>query len=123
MKAQRDELFHSLPKYGWQVVEVQEFFNVPWVRDWVDEFWIIESIWRPAGFRAYIFFLVDPQSGRNRGKGQEVWAVRISKKFKNIENPSFGDDYWDFSIGKSHWKESLKEIFAELASLRQRGLT
>lgn len=123
MKAQRDELFYSLPKQGWQVVEVQEFLNVPWVRDWVDELWIIESFWRPVGFRAFVFFLVDPQSGRERRKGQGVLDVRISKEFKDLDVPEFGNDYKEFSLGKGHWKESLRDIFAELAKLRQRGLT
>ena len=123
MKAQRDELFHSLPKHGWQVVEVQEFFNVPWVRDWVDELWMIESVWRPSGLRAFVFFLVDPESGRGRRKGQGVWAVRISNEFNDLDVPYFGEEYEDFLIGKGHWKESLKEIFAKLAKLQQRGLT
>jgi hypothetical protein len=60
MKAQRDLLFNSLPKHGWEIVEVEEFHGVPWVRDTVDESWIIKSIWRPIGFRAYVTFLVDP---------------------------------------------------------------
>lgn len=115
MKAQRDELFYSLPKQGWEVLEVKEFHFVPWVNDTVDEKWTIESIWRPVGFRSFVYFMVDPQTSPSqvRRKGEKVWAIRVSS----------GEEYNDFVLRKGHWQETLKEIFAELAKLRQRGLT
>jgi hypothetical protein len=122
MKAQRDLLFNSLSEHGWRVVEVQEFHNVSWVRDWVDELWIIESIWRPVGFRSFVFFLIDKEPSRGRRKGEGVLEVRVSKEFKEIDVPEFGEDYEDFPIGKGRWKQSINDLFAKLARFRQSGL-
>lgn len=122
MKAQRDLLFNSLSEHGWKAVEIQEFHNVSWVRDWVDELWIVESIWRPVGFRSYVFFLVGKEPNRGRRKGEGVLEVRVSKEFKDAFVPEFGEHYEDFPINKGHWKESINDLFATLAKFRQSGL-
>ncbi len=113
MQFQRYELIKNLPEHGWKLIEIEIPNREHWYRDWADEILTIESFWRPVGFRAVVIFLVDPMSKRERKKGEQVWAIRASS----------GEEYNDILMRKGHWEETLGEVFAELAKLRQRGLT
>ena len=70
MKTQQRHIEEMLSREGWQVVERQA--GTVW---WLDEVWLLESVWSPVGCRAYLSFLVDPQVPLEREMGKQVWAV------------------------------------------------
>lgn len=114
MKAQKAEIESRLAKHGWDIVEVEDQ-ALEW---WADEIWRLESAWSPAGARAYVTFLIDPQSSnRNRKKGQDVWAVKASPD-RPVDWLTGAGEY-TLSLGQG-WKEELAGFFEQLAMMRGR---
>lgn len=113
MKAQRAEILSQLPRHGWQVAFVDDY-ELEW---WADEMWLLESTWSPVGSRAYVTFLVDPQSshGRARRRGQAIWAVMVSPTKPSGWQSSEGS--LTLSLGQG-WEKGLPDFFEHLARLR-----
>lgn len=111
METQRTELLNQLPSYGWSVVGIEEEY-LEW---WADEMWSIESAWSPVGCRAYLTFLVDPQSSSSRKKGEAVWAVKASRVKPGKWLP--GEDEFVLDIGRG-WKEELPDFLHKLSVFR-----
>lgn len=117
MFAQRNELINQLPNYGWAVIHIEDHLR-EWTSDewFIDELWMIESIWSPQGLRAFVTFVVDPQTdliARKKGKG--VWAVKAS-----LRRPtSWGIE--DHEIGlvlSKGWYKQLHPFLKNLNALR-----
>ena len=113
MKAQRAEILTQLPSHGWHVVPLEDY-GLEW---WADEMWLLESTWSPLGSRAYLTFLVDPQTphSRTRKKGEAVWAVMASPMKPSAWQSSEGSLTLSFGQG---WEKRLAEFFGHLAGLR-----
>ena len=73
MQAQQLQLEDILTGEGWRIVERE----TPCSDWWLDEVWVIESLWSPVGVRAYVSFIVDPMAPREKRKGKHVWAVAV----------------------------------------------
>lgn len=116
MKFQKTKLAEQLSKYGWDILEV-ETENLDW---WADEMWLITSKWSPVGSRAYITFLVDPQTlnSRSRKKGEDVWAVK-SSPIKPIDWLTAENEF-TLNLGQG-WNKSLPSFFEHLAALRSQN--
>ncbi len=78
MQTQRTELRNRLAEHGWRVKGLEE--DLEW---WANEMWLLESVWSPAGSRAYLTLLVDPMVGPNRRRGEAVWAAMASRQPMN----------------------------------------
>ena len=60
MITQRNRIFELLPRYGWEVKNVEDHLRNPTGEDWfIDELWEIESVWSPNGLRVWVTFVVD----------------------------------------------------------------
>ncbi len=95
---------------GWQVTDALP--NLEW---WADEMWRIESSWSPVGTVAYLTFLVDPQADvESRQKGENVWAVMVSR---SRPNERLHKESLTFSFG-SGWEKRLIKITNYLSQLR-----
>jgi hypothetical protein len=73
MRTQQRQIEDMLADEGWLVIEREH--PTEW---WLDEIWTLESGWNPVGARAYVGFLVDPQSPSDRASGEHVWAVFVT---------------------------------------------
>jgi len=113
MLTQRTELLNRLQEHGWRVADVEE--NLEW---WADEMWLLESVWSPAGSRAYITLLVNPMADLNRRKGEAVWAVAASLAKPTSRLSAEGGFMLSFGQG---WEERLPEFFERLSLLRSRN--
>lgn len=112
MKAQRAEIESRLAKHGWNLVEVEDE-ALAW---WADEIWRLESAWSPVGARAYVTFLIDPQSlSRERKKWQGVWAVKASPE-RPVDWLTGAGEY-TLSLGRG-WEGKLAAFFEHLALMR-----
>src|SRR5262245_27597459 len=83
MIKQRNKLFEVLPRYGWEVRNVEDHLRDSSSPDWfIDELWGVESVWTPKGMKLWITFEVDPQAPNlnERKKGESVWAVRANPR-------------------------------------------
>ena len=122
MITQRNKLFESLPRYGWEAINVEDHLRGSTGADWfIDELWEVESVWSPKGLKIWITFLVDPQTPylRERKKGQGVWAVKAG--FRKPPDSRIGDAevYLSLNIG---WENRLPEFFSRLSDLRKQGM-
>lgn len=117
MFAQQNKLRELFPKYGWELVETQ----IP-NYDWIAEIWLIKSIWTPTDCFAFISFEVDPMGEDRNNKMKGVWAINLS-----MEQPYYWQDDETHSISNSenfqfgirtHFEESIPEIFDSLNNLR-----
>ena len=106
-------MLNQLPEHGWRVAEVGE--ELEW---WADEMWVLESVWTPAGGRAYVTFMVDPQFDGVRKKGEAVWAVMASPGRPDSRLNVEGE--FTLSLGRG-WKRRLPEFFEHLSALRGQG--
>ncbi len=106
-------MLRQLPEHGWRVACVEE--ELEW---WADEMWRLESVWSPVGLRAYVTFLVDPQHGVVRKKGEAVWAVMASPGRPGCWFRVEGE--FTLSLGRG-WKERLPDFFEHLSGLRARS--
>ena len=111
MVTQRAVLLEHLPRFGWELVAVQDA-DLDW---WADEVWVLESSWSPAGCRVYLTFLIDLMADRERKKGQQVWAVGAS--FEWPTDPGLIKDRPMLYLGH-HWREQLPGFLNELSELR-----
>jgi hypothetical protein len=64
METQQRQLEELVVRDGWTIV-ARELSSAEW---WLDEVWILESTWTPAGVRVFLSFLVDPQAPGERRK-------------------------------------------------------
>jgi hypothetical protein len=81
--------------------------------------WLLESKWPPVGARAYLTFLVDPQTPdfKSRKRGQDVWAVKLSAERPTDWLSAEGEFTLDFGRG---WREQQLPAFLEyLSGLRR----
>ncbi len=113
MQFQKTELLNRLSEYGWRLAGNEE--NLEW---WVDEMWLLESVWSPAGCRAYLTFLVDPQFEGNRKKGEAVWAVMAS--MHRPVSSHKGEHEFLLSLGHG-WRNDLPLFFDQMNKLRRSG--
>jgi hypothetical protein len=112
MTRQQQQIDEMLSSEGWRVVERQ--VKPSW---WLDEVWVIESTRSPVGSRAYVSFLVDPQSLSLRDTGAQVWAVCISPEGPAIT--AFGTDVVPL---RPNWEKLRRREFLEkIRALRVRS--
>ena len=71
---QKDQILSNLPEHGWKLAD--RLAGEGW---WADEVWFLESVWRPAGFTAFLTYLVDPQWDGPRRPSEGVWAIACSR--------------------------------------------
>lgn len=110
-KLQR-QIDETLSSEGWQVVDRQ--INPSW---WLAEVWVLESISPPVGRRAYLSFLIDPQSLSPRESGSEVWALSLSH-----EGPAITPMGVDVVSLRQNWEKLGREKFLEkVRALRLTG--
>ena len=114
MLTQRTELANQLPRNGWHIVNVVDS-ALEW---WADEFWLIESLWSPKGFRLYLTLLVDPMADSQRAKGQAVWAVGTTSEHPYDRHFAEGKPLLSLGHG---WRSRLAEFFAGLSELRNQS--
>ncbi|HEX7175377.1 MAG TPA: hypothetical protein VF240_08975 [Pyrinomonadaceae bacterium] len=113
MEAQRAEILNRLSAHGWSVRCVDDY-ELEW---WADEMWLLESTWSPAGGRAWVTFLVDPQTSdvANRRKGKGVWALLASPEKPTRWQASEGE----FSLGLGRgWEDELPALLEYLDAVR-----
>jgi hypothetical protein len=121
MITQRNKLFELMPRYGWEVINVEDYLRHTTGLDWfIDELWEIESIWTPKGLKVWITFVVDPMTSNlgERKKGQGVWAVKAG-----LHKPiGWGaeDDEVELALNTG-WEKRMPEFFSHLADLRNQG--
>jgi hypothetical protein len=116
MRAERADIESQLAKRGWAIVEIEDQ-GLEW---WADEIWRLESVWSPAGARAYVTFLVDPQSSApDRKKGQGLWAVKASA-VKPVDWGTTGPGEYTWGLGRCR-EEEMPGFFEHLEILRNEG--
>jgi hypothetical protein len=121
MITQRNRIFESLPRYGWDVVNVEDHLRGSTGPDWfIDELWEVESVWTPNGLKVWITFLVDPQASTliNRKKGEGVWAVKASLRKPPESRIGDAEVYLPLNAG---WENRLPEFFNRLSDLRKQA--
>jgi hypothetical protein len=112
VKTQQRQLEALLTREGWVIV-ARELSPEEW---WLDEVWVLESVWTPAGRRIFVSFLVDPHAVGERPKGEHVWAVvatatrPVSRLHSEPDVPL-----------RPHWERDRRdEIMSHVRSLRSR---
>ena len=119
MITQRNKLFESLPRYGWEVKNIEDHLRGSTGPDlFIYELWEGESAWTPKGLKVWITFLVDPQAPTERKKGQGVWAVRAG--LRKPPDSRIGDAEVYLSLN-ADWEKRLPESFRRLSDLRKQG--
>src|SRR5262245_16528941 len=109
MRTQADQLTDRLTREGWRVIERET--GQDW---WLDELWIIESVWSPAGQRLWITFLVDPMHDGLRRKGEHVWAVGVTKSA-----PRNASQVKTTAVPiRNGWESSLEELLGQIRRFR-----
>ena len=107
MQTQQMQLEEVLAEEGWRIAERES----PCSEWWLDEVWILESVWSPAGRRAYVSFIVDPAVVGHRRKGEHVWAVAIG-----TQRP----DSWRCDVVplRPRWEGRRDDVVAGVRKLR-----
>jgi hypothetical protein len=122
MITQRNRIVELLPRYGWEVKNVEDHLRSSTVPDWfIDELWEIESVWSPIDLRVWVTFVVDPQTPNliERKKGEGVWAVKAGLRRPPAIEIEGDDVYLSLNAG---WEKRLPEFFSQLSDLRQKGM-
>jgi hypothetical protein len=122
MITQRNRLLELMPRYGWEVINVEDHLRGWAGPDWfIDELWEVESAWTPTGLKVWITFLVNPQTPNliERKKGQGVWAVKAG--LRKPPDSRIGDAEVYLSLN-ADWEKRLPEFFLRLSGLRKRGM-
>ncbi|MCI0525410.1 MAG: hypothetical protein L0Y75_09130 [Acidobacteria bacterium] len=122
MITQRNRLFELLPRYGWEVINVEDHLRDSTGPDWfIDEFWEIESVWSPKGLKVWITFEVDPLAPNlhERKKGELVWAVKAGLQIPS--GSGIGDDEAGLTLNAG-WEKWMPEFFSQLSDLRKKGM-
>ena len=110
MKTQQLQLEERLGQEGWRVVDRET--PLYW---WAEEVWIIESIWRPAGHRLWITFIVDPWPG---SEGNRVWAVAVTAAAPT-ELPQVKASAVPIRHG---WASYVNELLGQISRLREQAV-
>jgi len=113
MKSQQIQLEKKLQQDGWRIAERSSAYD--W---WADEVWIVESIWRPVGYKLWITFLVDPQHDEIRRPGEHVWAVGVT------ESPPVSRQQVEPTAVpiRNTWSSSLDELMTVIGRLRDNAV-
>jgi hypothetical protein len=117
MLTQRTTIVSQLEKQGWQARLMDEAEYCWKCSAWqIDELWLLESVWSPAGKQVYLTFLIDPQTDLlKRKKGSDVWAVQASAQHLLFRGESIC-----LSLG-SGWERHLPGFLKRIAALRLKG--
>jgi hypothetical protein len=111
MITQRNKLIKLLPRYGWEVINVEDHLRSSTDPDWfIDELWEIESVWTPEGLKIWITFLVDPQA-----------PSLIEASLRQPPDSRIGDAEIYLSLNAG-WENRLPEFFSRLADLRKQEI-
>ena len=109
MTTQQRQIDEMLSSQGWQVVERQ--VKPSW---WLAEVWVLESTHTPVGSRAYLSFLIDPQSLSLRDTDAKVWALSLS-----LEGPAITPMGNDVVPLLRNWeKRGRPELLEKIRALR-----
>src|SRR5688572_3895672 len=109
MTTQQRQIDEMLSSEGWQVVERQ--VKPSW---WLAEVWVLESTHTPVGSRAYLSFLIDPQSLSLRDTDAQVWALSLS-----LEGPAITPMGNDVVPLLRNWeKRGRPELLEKIRALR-----
>src|SRR5688572_16418314 len=109
MTTQQRQIDEMLSSQGWQVVERQ--VKPSW---WLAEVWVLESTLAPVGSRAYLSFLIDPQSLSLRNTDAQAWAVSVS-----TEGPAITPMGNDVVPLLRNWeKRGRSELLKKISALR-----
>jgi hypothetical protein len=120
MITHRNKLFELLPRYGWEVINVEDHLRRSTGPDWfIDELWEVESVWAPRCLKVWITFLVDPQAPFERKKSQGVWAVRAGLRQPPDSRIGDAEVYLTLNAG---WEKRLPEFFNGLSDLRKQRM-
>jgi hypothetical protein len=111
MFTQQAEIRKALAIAGWEIARPADVM-LEW---WADEIWVLKSTWSPAGFNAYLTFLVDPHHDEHRKPGQAVWAVGVCRSLPEDRFQAEGPPCLFLGRG---WKGRLLGFVREVGSLR-----
>ena len=109
--SQKRDVEAELAKAGWRVVVREMPVTDPW---WIDEQWQLESEWSPRTAHAFVTFLVDPQASQTRKRGEEVWAVAITR----LRPKSAAEATPVVPLGPRWENRNLKELERHVHALR-----
>jgi hypothetical protein len=99
-------LQEALERSGWRV---ERRNGDDW---WEHESWELASTWRPTHAKAYLTFLIDPQS--ETSEIGAVWAIAVT-----LEKPTDHMEACRSAIRVSpRWPERMKEVVVAASSLR-----
>jgi hypothetical protein len=88
---QQRQIEALLSRNGWRVVARERFAT----DRWLDEMWTIESEWTPAGQRAFVLFLVAPDSAeRYRPPGRDVKMVAVTRTPPELNTRHWGPEVY-----------------------------
>lgn len=102
----------ALTENGWEIASVEE--PDAW---WCNECWQLRSLWAPHGFRAFLTFLIDPQSETERLQRGEyrVWAVKASQGMP----VGWQDAESEFTVPLSgKWQQLMTQLIGHLSDWR-----
>jgi hypothetical protein len=120
MITQRNRIFELLPRYGWEVKNVEDHLRNSTGPDWfIDELGEVESVWSPKGLKVWVTFVVDPQISIERSKSECVWAVKAG--LKRPTGWGIKDDEAGLTLNRG-WENRLPEFFSRLSDLRKGGM-
>jgi hypothetical protein len=109
MPTQHRQIEEMLERAGWRVAE--RHVGPEW---WLDEVWVLKSVWSPVGTRAFVSFLVHPMVPAPRAKGEGVWAVCVS-----TEGPAVTPMGVNSVPLRPNWEASRREkVLEQIRSLR-----
>jgi len=124
MFGEQNKLKELFDKYGWELIDSQST-NV-W---WIEEIWLIKSIWSPTDCKVFLSFIVDEQwtdrartaFGVNRitaSVSKPVnWMAESEFEFDKVELDTDGLDI--IYLGR-RWERSIPKFFEELANIRSK---
>jgi hypothetical protein len=107
MVTQKEELYRQLEAFGWRKVE-EAGFNDQSLEWWVNDVWVLESLWRPQECRVYLTFVNSPHD--------PSWGP--SAVTASLEGPTQWSEVELILERPGRRKEGLQEFFAGLAGLR-----
>src|SRR5262245_35007757 len=105
----KDRLRSALARSGWEVEAIEQ--PDVW---WIEEAWSLKSVWSPQGERAYLTFLVDPQSTSRTTR--PVWAVKASRALPTQWQDAANEPVLVFG---SLWQSRVSGFVSELSRFRE----
>lgn len=110
--SQQRLLADALEAAGWKLID-RETNLAHWA---YYEVWTIESRWRPAGLRAFIGFLYDPQpSSPGSPTRRSIWAAECNRS-SPLETGGRLERLADATL--THWRDGIAGIVEGLARFR-----